>query len=91
MQRACKLESHKKYASFFYGSNIIMKLCFNEKWGKNLMNNNNLIYILISKTGFSPGNFPPVYSAVFEWFINQIWLSAEEIDAWNTFPDCIII
>lgn len=55
------------------------------------MNNNNLIYILISKTGFSPGNFPPVYSAVFEWFINQIWLSAEEIDAWNTFPDCIII
>lgn len=66
MQRACKLESHKKYASFFYGSNIIMKLCFNEKWGKNLMNNSNLIYILISKTGFSPGNFPPVYSAVFE-------------------------
>lgn len=55
------------------------------------MNNSNLIYILISKTGFSPGNFPPVYSAVFEWFINQIWLSAEEIDAWNTFPDCIII
>lgn len=74
MQKAyCKLESHKKYAVdsmlfFFYGStcNIIMKLCFNEKWGKNLMNNNNLIYILISKTGFSPGNFPPVYSAVFE-------------------------
>lgn len=55
-----------QYASFFYGSNIIIKLCFNEKWGKNLMNNNNLIYILISKTGFSPGNFPPVYSAVFE-------------------------
>lgn len=70
MQKACKLESHKKYAvdsmPVFYGSNIIMKLCFNEKWGENLMNNNNLIYILISKTGFSPGNFPPVYSAVFE-------------------------
>lgn len=29
------------------------------------MNNNNLIYILISKTGFSPGNFPPVYIQLF--------------------------
>lgn len=50
----------------FYGSNIIMKLCFNEKWGENLMNNNNLIYILISKIGFSLGNFLFVYLVVFE-------------------------